>query len=191
VDDPHQGGINRLAVVNETSLPREFFGGRLRRLREGDLDAFQTYREIPELRRYQGWSPMSAAEALEFLTEMKSAPLFTPGAWVQLAIADAETDALVGDIGLYLSEDGTTGEVGFTLQPSAQGRGVAGLAVREALHLLFATTSASRVLGITDERNLPSVRVLERLGFECIETRQVQFRGEWCTERVYTLLRDS
>ena len=172
------------------SLPREFLGGRLRRLREADLDAFQTYRAIKELARYQGWSPMPEAKALQFLAAMNSAALFTPGEWHQLGIADPATDVLVGDIGLYLSEDGTTAEVGFTLQPSTQGRGIAGRAVREALQLLFAKTGASRVLGITDERNLPSVRVLERLGFSWIETRHTQFRGEQCTERIYALPRN-
>jgi RimJ/RimL family protein N-acetyltransferase len=91
---------------------------------------------------------------------------------------------------LYLSEDGTTGEVGFTLQPSAQGRGVAGRAVREAVKLLFAATSVARVLGITDARNKPSIRLLERLGFKFIESRGVVSRGEPCTELVYALPRN-
>lgn len=175
--------------MHETLLPREFPGGRLRRLHSRDREAFQAYRSIPELGRYQGWSPLTDAEALAFLDEMNRAPLFTPGQWVQLGIAEPESDALVGDIGLYLSEDGATGEIGFTLQPSAQGRGVARFAVREALRLFFATTGVTRVLGITDERNLPSISLLERLGFACIESRQVVFRGEPCTERVYTLPR--
>ena len=170
-------------------LPREFPGGRLRRLRHSDLGAFQAYRSIPELGFYQGWSPMSEAEALAFLVEMEATPLFQPGHWGQLGIAEPHTDALVGDIGLRLSEDSQTGEVGFTLAPSAQGRGVASAAVQEALQLLFTATPVSRVLGITDARNTPSVRLLERLGFECRETRNAVFRGEECREQVFVLPR--
>jgi RimJ/RimL family protein N-acetyltransferase len=177
--------------MRETLLPREFPGGRLRRLSPSDLAAFQAYRSIPELGRYQGWSPMPDAEALEFLDEVHRATLFTPGHWVQLGIAEPESDALVGDIGLYLSEDGTSGEVGFTLQPASQGRGVATLAVCEALQLFFSATSVTSVLGTTDERNLPSIKLLERLGFEFIESRSVMFRVEPCTERVYALPRRS
>lgn len=173
----------------ETLLPREFPGGRLRRLHPRDLAAFQAYRSIPELGRYQGWSPMSDADALAFLDEMHRAPLFTPGQWIQLGIAEPEADALVGDIGLHLSEDGASGEVGFTLQPSAQGRGLAGRAVRAAIQLLFAATNATRVFGITDERNLPSIRLLARLGFDLVESRQVVFRGEPCTEWVHAYRR--
>jgi ribosomal-protein-alanine N-acetyltransferase len=176
--------------MHETLLPREFLGGRLRRLHTRDRAAFQAYRSLPELGRYQGWSPMSDAQAHEFLDQMHRAPLFAPGHWVQLGIATLESDALVGDIGLYLSEDGSSAEVGFTLEPSSQGCGVATFAVREALQLLFAATNAARVLGITDERNVPSIKLLERVGFAFIESRQIVNRGEPCTERVYALPRN-
>ena len=130
----------------DSLLPRQFPGGCLRRLRHSDFGAFQAYRRIPELGRYQGWSPMSESEALAFLGEMEATPLFQPGQWVQLGIADPHTDALVGDIGLHLSGDSQTGEVGFTLAPSAQGRGVASAAVQEALQLFFTATPVSRIL---------------------------------------------
>ena len=177
--------------MDETLLPREFSGGRLRRLRPADRVAFQAYRSIPELNRYQGWSPMPEAEALDFLTDMNEAPLFIPGQWVQLGIAETESDSLVGDIGLYVSSDGSTAEVGFTLQPSAQGQGVATRAVREAIQLLFTATKISCVLGISDERNLPSIRLLERLGFQYVENRGAVARGEPCSEKVYALSRDA
>ncbi|MBN8505755.1 MAG: GNAT family N-acetyltransferase [Burkholderiales bacterium] len=173
----------------ESRLPREFPGGRLRRLHPQDLAAFQAYRAIPELGRYQGWSPMSDEEARRFIEAVHRAPLFEPGQWVQLGIAEAVTDALLGDIGLYLSADGSAGEIGFTLQPAAQGRGLATAAVREALRLFFAATDAGSVQGITDERNGPSIRLLERVGFAFVERRQVVFKDEPCTERVYTLPR--
>jgi RimJ/RimL family protein N-acetyltransferase len=175
----------------ETLLPREFPGGRLRRMNVRDLSSFQAYRSLPELGRYQGWSVMTDAEALRFLDEMHHSVLLTPGEWVQLGIADPQSDALVGDIGLYVAQDGRSGEVGFTLQPSAQGRGVASRAVRAAVQVLFEATSVTRVLGITDERNRPSIRLLERIGFKLEESREVVFRGEPCTERVYVLARNA
>ena len=170
-------------------LPRQFAGGCLRRLRRSDLGAFQAYRSIPGLGRYQGWSPMSEAEALAFLLEMEATALFRPGHWAQLGIADTSTDVLLGDIGLRLSEDSQTAKVGFTLAPSAQGSGVASAAVRAALQVLFTVTPVSLVLGITDARNTPSVRLLERLGFDCQETRKAVFRGEECMEQVFVLPR--
>jgi RimJ/RimL family protein N-acetyltransferase len=170
-------------------LPRPFSGGVVRRMRQSDLLAFQAYRSIPEVGRYHGWSAMSDADALAFLTQMESAWLFQPGQWVQLAIAEPTGQGLIGDIGLHLSADGQTGEVGFTLAPAAQGRGIATAAVREALHLFFAATTIASVTGVTDARNAPSIRLLERLGFKCSDTRNALFRGQECTELVYVLPR--
>ena len=121
--------------MHEMLLPREFIGGRLRRLHAGDQAAFQSIAHSG-YRPLSGWSPMSDAEAQAFLDKMHCAFLFTPGQWVQLGIAKPESDELVGDIGLYLSEDGTSGEVGFTLKPHSQGHGVAARAVA-ALQLFF------------------------------------------------------
>lgn len=133
---------------------------------------------------------MSEAEALSFLAEMSEAPLFTLGDWVQLGIAERETDQLIGDIGIFVSADGRNGEIGFTLAPTAQGRGVATAAVRQTLQLLFGVTRVKWVLGITDSRNVQSVRLLERVGFRHQVSRSTVFRGEPCVEEVYALARN-
>jgi aminoglycoside 6'-N-acetyltransferase len=121
---------------------------------------------------------------------MESAPLFRPGQWVQLAIAEPSGRVLIGDIGLHVSADGRSGEVGFTLALPAQGRGIATAAVREAVRLLFAATTIVGVSGITDARNGPSIRLLERLGFKFSHQRSSWFRGQQCTEFVYALPRE-
>lgn len=95
----------------------------------------------------------------------------------------------MGDIGLWLSEDHCTGELGFRLLPAFQGHRLATLAEREALQLFFGSTRATQVLGISDARNLPSLRLLERVGFVPVERREVVFRGEPCTEQVLAMLR--
>ena len=176
---------------HEPLLPKTFAGGVLRRMRVSDLAAFQEYRASPGLGRFQGWTPMSEADALAFLSEMNAAPFFTPGQWVQLGIAESYTDLLIGDIGLFLSADESTGEVGFTLAPSAQGRGLATSAVRQAVQLFFQATSARQVQGITDSRNAASIRLLERVGFDYHDTRSAVFKGEDCSEKIYLLPRDN
>jgi RimJ/RimL family protein N-acetyltransferase len=170
-------------------LPCCFDGGLLRRLAPADLPAFQAYRGIPGLGRYQGWSPMSDAEAGAFLAGMAEASLLAPGEWVQLGIAETAAGRLVGDIGLCLDTDSRTAEIGFTLAPSHQGRGIATAAVRAAARLVFGATPAERILGITDVRNAPSVRLLQRAGFRHAESRDTVFRGEPCREAVYVLAR--
>ena len=171
-------------------LPLAFAQGTLRRLSRGDLAAFQAYRADPELGRYQAWSPMSDGQADEFLAEMSTATLFEPGAWVQLGIAAPDGGRLLGDIGLFVAEDRRHAEIGFTLERAAQGRGLATEAVRRAVELVLEATPAERVLGITDARNEPSIRLLQRVGMQRAETRTVTWRGEPCVEHVFQRLRD-
>lgn len=157
----------------------------LRRLAAADLAVFQHYRSDPELARFQGWSAQSDADALAFIEEMAALPLFVRGDWVQLAIADRASDTLIGDIGLHVDAEGRSAEIGFTLCRPAQGRGLGGEAVALALQLLQEHGAIERVTGMTDARNLASVRLLERLGFRHCETRATVYKGEPCVEQVY------
>jgi aminoglycoside 6'-N-acetyltransferase len=158
----------------------------LRRLAAEDLAAFHGYRQDPAVARYQDWLPLSESEALEFINAMAAARLFVPGVWAQLAIARVADNALVGDIGLFVAENGAHAEIGFTLAPGARRRGYASTAVAAAIDLLFERTAVPRVLGITDARNDASVRLLERVGMTRIESRAAVFKGAPCIEWVYS-----
>ena len=157
----------------------------IRKFDAADLSRFHDYRSDAELAKYQGWSPMSLEAAGAFIEEMAPISALRPGEWVQLAIADAISDEILGDVGLYLEPDQTASEIGFTLCHAAQGQGHASRAVSLALSLVFATSSVRFVQAVTDARNLSSVGVLERTGFNQSAVRQTVFKGEPCTELVY------
>lgn len=161
----------------------------LRRLSPGDLEDFQAYRSDPKVARYQSWPRMSDDEASAFLAEEEAAPFGRPG-WLQIAIAERSTGCLVGDIGICLQlNSAAPAEIGFTLAAQSQGQGLASEAVRETLALLFEQTDVAEVLAITDTRNLASIRLLERVGFDLSQTVPSIFRGEPCTEHVYRMRR--
>lgn len=160
---------------------------KLRRLDATDLPAFQAYRNDPDVGRWQGWAPKAEAEALAFLSEMAGAPLFRPGEWTQLGIADDLTGQLLGDLGVYISADGREAEFGFTLARDAQGRGIASAAVCEAVALVFDQTPVARIHAQTDERNTACVRLLERLQARLIDRIATEFRSEPCIELRYEL----
>jgi ribosomal-protein-alanine N-acetyltransferase len=157
----------------------------VRRLRTSDVERFHAYRSDAGLAIYQGWSPMSLEGAYQFVAEMAAVQALRCGDWVQLAIADVDTDVLLGDVGLYVEADGSIAEIGFTLNRAAQGFGHPTRAVQASLSLVFAASSADVVRGITDSRNGKSIRVLERVGFSRSHARQAVFKGEPCTELVY------
>ena len=161
----------------------------LRRLSTADLADFQAYRHDEELGRYQGWLPTSDEHARAFLDEMSVAPFPNPGHWVQFGIEEPARRGLVGDIGVFLDRDATFAEIGFTLARFAQGRGVATAAIRAVIELVFECSSAQRVIGVTDARNLPSMRLMERVGMRLTDTNEALFRGEPCVEHTYAVTR--
>ena len=161
---------------------------RVRCLRDGDVPAFHAYRSDPELARFQSWSSMTLAAAHAFVAEMARVEALAPDDWVQLAIADAATDALLGDLGLRFDPARAEAEVGFTLCRAAQGAGHATRAVRAALALLAQAAGVMTVRATTDARNAASIAVLERAGFRRVAERNAHFKGEPCVEIDYVVM---
>lgn len=170
-------------------LPHEASKVRLRRLGVHDLVEFQLYRTDPLVGLYQGWSVMSDEKALEFLAEVDAAVLLQPGRWSQIAICPAGSNQLAGDIGILISADQLEAEIGFTLSPSHQRQGLGASAVQAAAGLIFSQTPVRRIIAITDARNTRCIRLLERIGMVHKRTSEAVFRGEPCTEHLFSLAR--
>ncbi len=172
-------------------LPVCMGGVRLRALREDDdLAEFLAYRSDPLVARYQGWWPMDEAKARAFLREHGAkADLDSAGHWLQLAIADAADDALLGDLGVWLSHDRSEAELGITVAPASQGRGIGRSAMRAACALLFADPAVTRIHANADARNLPCRRMLAAAGFRETGTADVFVKEEACVEHRYTVER--
>lgn len=176
-------------VAGTVSLPRRCARVCLRRMRSADLVDFQAYRQDPEVAALQGWGATTDEQALEFLVEMAVAPLFALGRWCQLGIADPVSDRLLGDMGLCLSRDGTQLEFGISLARTAQGQGFASAALRLASALVFDGCSATRIVAITDVRNLPAQALVLSCGFAEVERVDTMYRDKPCVEIVYELCR--
>jgi RimJ/RimL family protein N-acetyltransferase/quercetin dioxygenase-like cupin family protein len=165
----------------------------LRPFRAEDLPAFVAYRRRPEVARYQSWdAAYSMADAERFLASQQGAELGQPGEWVQLAAIDRESGELCGDCAVRVAADQpATAELGVTLAPEHQARGLAGEALAAVIGRLFEEHDIHRIYAETDDRNVGVHRLVERLGFRC-EARLVEadwFKGEWTTLRVYAILR--
>jgi len=114
---------------------------------------------------------------------------FEPGQWFQLGIAERDTNTLIGDVGVRVAPGEKRAEVGFTLRPQSRCRGLGGEAVSELLALLFDGVGLCEVIAITDARNLPAVRLLERVGMQRLDTTSSVFRGERCLEYLFAISR--
>ena len=166
-------------------LPQCLGSTRLRSLRLSDLPRFASYRADPVLAEYQSWEPMSNEAAQAFLNEIVDATHLMPGQWIQLAIADLDSDALVGDVGLYVSEDDTFSEIGFTLARTEQGKGHATRAAELAVLQALRTETVLEVRAVTDQLNQAAIAVLTRAKFVQTSTREAVFKGKPCVEVLF------
>ena len=163
----------------------------LRPLEPGDLAAFVAYRSDPQVARYQSWdSSFSLADAKRFLDSQRGLAFAQPGPWMQLAVVDRAQGTLHGDCAVrVLNDQPATAEIGITLAPSSQRRGIAGEAVTAVIGRLFEAHQFHRSYAQTDDRNVAARRLFERLGFRC-EACLVEadwFKGEWTTVRTYAI----
>lgn len=176
--------LSGLTGSPDDPLPRRTARLLLRRLGVSDLADFQAYRCDPEVQRYQGWEIMTSLEAKGFLDRMATVPLLQPGQWSQVGVALQDSNRLIGDLGIRVSKDAGEAELGITLHPLWHHRGLATEACGEAIRWVWERTPVTHILGVTDTRNGPSVRLLQRVGMRPVHQRHVEFRGEPCEELV-------
>ena len=165
----------------------------LRPFRAEDLPAFAAYRRAPEVARYQSWdTTYSLADAERLLASQQEVEFGQPGGWVQLAAVHRASGELCGDCAVrVVATQPATAELGVTMAPAHQGRGLATEALAGVIARLFDEHAMHRIYAETDDRNFGVHRLFERLGFRC-EARLVEadwFKGEWTTLRVYAILR--
>jgi RimJ/RimL family protein N-acetyltransferase len=165
----------------------------LRRFTAEDADSLTRYRSIPEVARFQGWdAPFALERAQAMVTSLVAHEPDEPGEWYQLAIALRDDPGrLVGDCGFRpRTDEPLVVDIGFTLDPSVQGRGLATEAVGELIRYLFEDRGKHKVCADCDTRNAASWRLMERLGLTREGTLRKSYRDGhgWADEYLYGLL---
>lgn len=75
-------------------------------------------------------------------------------------------EKIVGEIWIYLIENDKMAKLAYRVAPSCQGKGIATEAVRSAVDFCFKNTELKRIWTDVDVRNIASIRVLEKSGFQ-------------------------
>lgn len=159
-------------------------------MEEKDASEVFRYRSLPEVTLYQAGWPESAEACADFARLNCARPSFQPGEYTQLAIVRKDDGMLVGDMGILAGTEGFQAELGFTVSPDFQGKGYGTEAVEAILAHLFENRGLHRAYGSVDPNNLPSIRLMERLGFrrEAHLKRSYRMRGSWYDDVIYGLL---
>jgi RimJ/RimL family protein N-acetyltransferase len=137
---------------------------RIERLVADDAAALAHYRDDEGVTRWQSWSrPYSLEQAHTAIAAMAGDTPGEPGHQLNLALRTE--GALAGDVYVHVhAEAPHVADVGITLAPWAQGRGLAAEAVTAVVDALFAGEVA-KVIGYVDPRNESSLALFDRLGF--------------------------
>jgi RimJ/RimL family protein N-acetyltransferase len=123
----------------------------------------------PEVMRYVAEGPLSNADATSALVGAYAQRAVTH-AWSFWAVCERDSGALIGDAGMWPSDRGEP-ELGYTLARSAWGRGYATEAARAVVDLAFGEAGLDHVVALTHPDNSSSMRVLTKLGFDRVGTR--------------------
>jgi len=155
-----------------------------------DAETLFEYRSLPEVSRFQNWEPTSTNEAVLFIERLARVEFDTPDTWYQFGIRLRESDPLIGDFGMHFMDDGCQVEIGFTLAPAYQHRGLGAEAVVGVLDFLFTQLRKHRVFASVDPRNRPSLRLLRRIGMrqEAHYHKSLRFKDEWADDVVFAVL---
>ncbi len=150
----------------------------LRRSDPADAETIAAYRSDPEVRRYQGWGKTDANTVRREIEEMSQRAPGERGGWVQLSVVERESGRLIGDVGMSPA-DGEPGvvKIGYTIEPTFQGKGYGAEAVRALIAYAFDTLGADVVRAYASAENHPSIRLAERVGMRLIERLQGERDG--------------
>ena len=159
-------------------------------LTAADAPALFAYRSLPEVTRYQNWEPSHLDDAIRFIDDLATVEFDVAGTWFQFGIRLRDTGSLVGDVGVHFLGDGRQVEIGVTVAPAAQGRGIGTEAVVGLLDCLFGVGQKHRAVASVDPRNEPSLRLLRRVGMrqEAHFRQSMPFKGEWADDVVFAVL---
>jgi RimJ/RimL family protein N-acetyltransferase len=162
----------------------------LRAWRESDVEAVAAACSDPDITRWLPLVPVpyTEADARAYIRGcLESEPPRKP-----FAIADTETDELLGSIDMHVNR-WRTGHIGYWIVPAARGRGVCTTALRVLSRWSFEDLRLGRLELMTDPENVASQRVAEKAGFvrEAVLRSVLEYRdGSRADAVMFSLLPD-
>lgn len=164
----------------------------LRQFSRSDLETFLAYRNDPAVAKYQSWDvPYPREKAIEFIQKMSITIPFH-SSWLQLAVELKSTGKMIGDVAFFITrDDERQAMIGYSLARPFWGHGYAAEAVSRLVAYLFGELKLHRISAECDVENVPSWRLLERLGFrrEAHLIENIFFKGAYGSEYHYAMLR--
>ena len=162
----------------------------LRWLRASDAPAIAHLSGLAEVAQMTATAPHAypPGEAERFILHARSA---TAGGDALMLAATLKNKArtLIGIVSAQAADPGAI-EIGYAVAPSHSGRGYASEAVSALVDAVFNLTEARVVIASSRVDNPASRRVLDKCGFICVGTREIDMPGRGGKQLCYTFHRE-
>lgn len=165
----------------------------LRRLRRTDAESLAHHcndREISRFITHISY-PYSTDNAAAWIK--KADRLMKRGGEIHFGVSDRNTDRVIGVIGLKrINRHDQNAEIEYWIGKKHRNQGKAAEAIALILEYAFGKAGLRRVYAVVHQKNIGSVKVLEKSGFTREGTwRKASRRGnEWCDVYAYGMLKE-
>ena len=130
-----------------------------------DTDAFFRYYADPNVSKHiLATIPTNIAQAQEEIQYCRH--LFYLKRGMYWTIADAKTNEMIGAIGLYINNQHHRAEICYDLAMSHWRKGIMSAAMCTVINHCFQKMEIVRLEAVTIKANIPSIAILEKLGFK-------------------------
>lgn len=160
----------------------------LRELELSDFEDIHEYAQNGEVMQFQKWGPNTKAETIKYLQEALIQIHHQPRLQYNFAIQMKKTKKVIGSCGLFRKEnDLQSVKIGYILNPLYWRKGLGTEAVKEMISYIRSDLGIIHISATCDTRNIASRELLEKLGFELIETIVNDYaqKGHWRDTLVY------
>lgn len=162
----------------------------IRPLLIADLDAVLAITGLAETYSYIPEEPMNELAARNMIERGQNIPNLNDLP-PDIAVTLTQTKELIGLLSFNtISSRFRAVEIGWMFHTAHRGRGYASEAAHAVMNYSFSTLGLHRIIATCDPRNVPSVRIMEKLGMR----REAEFvdsvvldDGEWHNEYFYAI----
>lgn len=110
--------------------------------------------------------------------------------YYEFGVLEKSTNSFIGNICAYLNEDFSEAELGWSFNRKYHGKGYCTEAAFMMKKFVFETLKVKKIIARCDERNVPSRRVMEKIGMKLLWKngfRRYPLTGEESTEAMFIL----
>ncbi len=158
----------------------------LRKILPDDVSDMYEYARDPATSRFLLWEPHSSRTFTEAHIRYLQKQ-YRDAAFFDWALIDKESGKMIGTCGFTeIYEKKRLAEVGYVLSPAFHRRGLAPEALKKVMEYGFEQLGLQTLSGRFMEENLPSQKVLSRLGFRENTTKSESFYKRGKKQRILT-----